>query len=191
MSSAVLQFRGRGVTHVLSTDGGALLGFMLSADDQGYRPRYGLSSFLTPAALLEGTAPARQLVGSVGAGWSPSVDVTDARDPGDTGPGETFCKKVLAEGGQTFKGQRLAEAVAFAFCDGLRLIADSARAGGGLTGRQVAAGMQVAGPRLQSAFGFGNGFGKGRSFLPGAVRDLAYDTGCSCFAYTSKTSHRF
>lgn len=190
MSSAVLQFRGRGVTHVVSTDGGALLGFMLSAEDQGYRPRYALSSFLTPAALLEGTAPQRQLVGAVGAGWSPSIDVSDARDPGDTGPGETECKKALAQGGQTFEGKRLAEAVAFAFCDGLRLIAASAKAGGGLSGPQIAQGMQTAGPRLASAFGFGNGFGPGRYFLPGAVRDLAYDAGCRCFAYTSRTSHR-
>ena len=189
MSSAVLQFRGRGVTHVISTDGGALLGFMLSAEDQGYRPRYGLSSFLTPAALLEGTAPERQLVGSIGAGWSPSVDVTDARDPGDTGPGETECKAILKKGGQTFEGKRLAEAVGYAFCDGLRLIAASAVAGGGLSGPQVAAGMQSAGPRLQSAFGFGNGLGPGRFFLPGAVRDLAYDTRCRCFAYKGATSY--
>ena len=188
MSSAVLQFRGRGVTHVLSTDG-ALLGFMLAAEDQGYRPRYALSSFLTPAALLEGTAPQRQLVGSIGAGWSPSIDVTDARDPGDTGPGETECKAILKKGGQTFEGKRLAEAVGYAFCDGLRLIVSSAVAGGGLTGPQVAAGMQSAGPRLQSSFGFGNGLGQGRFFLPGAVRDLAYDTGCRCFAYKGKASY--
>lgn len=188
MSSAVLQFRGRGVTHVISTDG-ALLGFMLAAEDQGYRPRYALSSFLTPAALLEGTAPPRQLIGSIGAGWSPSVDVTDARDPGDTGPGETECKAILKKGGQTFEGKRLAEAVGYAFCDGLRLIVSSAVAGGGLTGPQVAAGMQSAGPRLQSSFGFGNGLGQGRFFLPGAVRDLAYDTRCRCFAYQGKASY--
>lgn len=190
MSSAVLQFRGRGVTHVLSTDGGALLGFMLSAEDQGYRPRYGLSSFLTPAALLEGTAPQGQLIGAIGAGWSPSVDVSDARDPGDTGLGETECKRILAKGGQTFNGKRLAEAVAFAFCDGLRLIRDSAVVGAGLSGPQIASGMQAAAPRLQSAFSFGNGFGAERFFLPGAVRDLAYDSRCRCFAYTGKTSHR-
>ena len=187
-SSAVLQFRGRGVTHVISTDG-ALLGFMLAAEDQGYRPRYGLSSFLTPAALLEGTAPHRQLIGAIGAGWSPSVDVTDARDPGDTGPGETECKAILKKGGQTFEGKRLAEAVGYAFCDGLRLIVSSAVAGGGLTGPQIAAGMQAAGPRLQSAFGFGNGLGQSRFFLPGAVRDLVYDTACRCFAYKGRTSH--
>ena len=187
-SSAVLQFRGRGVTHVLSTDG-ALLGFMLAAEDQGYRPRYALSSFLTPAALLEGTAPQRQLVGAIGAGWSPSIDVTDARDPGDTGPGETECKAILKKGGQTFEGKRLAEAVGYAFCDGIRLIVSSAVAGGGLTGPQIAAGMQSAGPRLQSAFGFGNGLGQNRFFLPGAVRDLAYDAGCRCFAYKGKATY--
>jgi hypothetical protein len=190
MSSAVLQFRGRGVTHVVSTDG-ALLAFMLSADDQNYRPRYALSSFLTPAALLQGTAPERQLVGSVGVGWSPSIDVTDASDPGDTGPGEVECKRMLAKGGQTFKGKRLAEAVAFAFCDGLRLIASGAIAGGGLTGPQIANGVQSAGPKLSSAFGFGNGLGPSRYFLPGAVRDVAYVESCTCFRYTNRSSYRF
>ena len=187
MSSAVLQFRGRGVTHVISTDG-ALLAFMLSADDQGYRPRYALSSFLTPSALLEGVAPPRQLIGSIGVGWSPSVDVADANDPGDTGPGEQECKQMLAKGGQTFAGKRLAEAVAFAFCDGLRLIAAGARAGGGLTGPQITAGVQQAGPKLSSAFGFGNGLGPGRYFLPGAVRDIGYVESCRCFRYSSRTS---
>lgn len=190
VSSAVLQFRGRGVSHVISTDGGALLAFMLAAEDQGYRPRYAASSFLTPAIFYEGTAPPAQLVGMTGVGWSASIDVSDAKDPGDAGPGESECKALLAEGGQTFKGKRLAEAVAFAFCDGLRLIVSSATAAGGLTGADVARGMQLAAPKLQTSFSFGNGFGPNRFFLPGAVRDLAYDTGCRCFAYVSKTNQR-
>lgn len=190
VSSAVLQFRGRGVTHVISTDGGALLAFMLSAEDQGYRPRYAASSFLTPAIFYEGTAPPAQLVGMTGVGWSASIDVSDARDPGDAGPGETECKQILAKGGQTFRGKRLAEAVAFAFCDGLRLIVSSATTAGGLTGPDIARGMQAAAPRLSSAFSFGNGFGPDRFFIPGAVRDVAYDPGCRCFAYLSRTSYR-
>lgn len=190
VSSAVLQFRGRGVTHVISTDGGALLAFMLSAEDQGYRPRYAASSFLTPAIFYEGTAPPAQLVGMTGVGWSASTDVSDARDPGDAGTGETECKQMLAKGGQTFRGKRLAEAVAFAFCDGLRLIVSSATAAGGLTGADVARGMQVAAPRLPISFSFGNGFGPDRSFIPGAVRDVAYDTDCRCFSYLTTTNQR-
>lgn len=65
----------------------------------------------------------------------------------------------------------------------------SAIAGGGLTGPQIAAGMQSAGARLPSAFGFGNGLGPSRYFLPGAVRDLAYDSACQCFTYRSRTSY--
>lgn len=190
VSSAVLQFRGRGVTHVISTDGGALLSFMLTAEDQGYRPRYAASSFLTPAIFYEGTAPPAQLVGMTGVGWSASIDVSDARDPGDAGPGETECKALLAKGGQTFQGKRLAEAVAFAFCDGLRLIVSSATAAGGLTGADVARGMQLAAPMLQTSFSFANGFGPERFFIPGAVRDLAYDAACRCFGYLSKANQR-
>jgi hypothetical protein len=190
MQSAVLQFRGRGVTHVIATDGGALLGFMLAAEDQTYRPRYGLSSFLTPAVLMEGTAPPRQLVGAIGVGWSASVDVDDANDPGPSGPGETECAGIFKKAGLDFTGKRLAEAVAFAFCDGLRLIVSAAIDGKGLAGPQVAQGMQAAGPALSSAFGFGNGLGPGRYYLPGAVRDVAYVESCTCFRYLSRTNYQ-
>jgi hypothetical protein len=46
------------------------------------------------------------------------------------------------------------------------------------------------GSKLSSAFGFGNGIGNGRYFLPGAVRDIAYVEQCRCFRYTGTTTYR-
>jgi hypothetical protein len=190
MTSAVLQFSGNGVTHVIVTNAD-LLPFQISANNQGYRPRYGITSYNAPQTFLEGNSPQGQNNGAMGVGWSPSFDVSDANDPGPTGPGETECLAMQAKGGQTFSGKRLAEAVAFAFCDGLRLIVDAATAGGGLLGQQIYAGAQKLATRFSPAFTFANGLGPGRLYIPGAGRDIVWDTGCSCIKYPNRANVSF
>lgn len=187
MNSAVLQFAQSGVTHV-ATVNADLLAFMLAADSQGYRPRYAVTSYAAPTSLLETAAPARQLTGAVGVGWSPSLDVNDSNDPGSTGPGETECLDILKRGGQTFQGKRLAEAVAFAVCDGLRLVVTGSTTGGGLAGEQIFRGILANGSRFSTAFSFANGIRADRLSVPGAVRPLAYVEGCRCFQYTSTST---
>jgi hypothetical protein len=189
VQGSVLQFSGKGVTHVIVTDSN-LLPFQTAASNQGYRPRYGITSYNAPQAFLESNSPAGQNNGAVGVGWSPSFDVSDANDPGDTGTGETECKRTLATGGQTFSGKRLAEAVAFAFCDGLRLIVQGAAAGGGLTGPQLYQGVLRIAPRFSSAFSFATGLTAQRLAVPGGVRPLAFVTACTCFRYASRTTTR-
>ena len=188
MSPAVLHFAGNGVTHVIASNAD-LFSFQLAASSQGYRPRYGITSVNAPQTFLETESPAGQNDGAMGVGWSPSLDVNDAHDPGDTGPGETECKRILAMGGQTFGGKRLAEAVALAFCDGLRLVAAGATAGGGFTGAQVDLGMQRVAGSFRTAFGFRTGLGRDRRFVPGGIRDLIWDSDCRCFRYPSRTTY--
>jgi ABC-type branched-subunit amino acid transport system substrate-binding protein len=185
-SPAVLQFRGRDVTHVIVADSSSLT-FAIAANSQGYRPRWGVTSFNAPVTFLDCNAP-NQMNGALGVGWSPSLDVADARDPGDTSVAETECKSIMAKGGQTFGGKRLAEAVAFAYCDGFKLIVEGATAGGGLTGPAISSGIQAIAPRFSNAFSFATGLGPGRLFLPGAVRDLGWDSACGCFRYKSATN---
>ena len=188
-SPAVLQFKGKGVTHVIVVDS-SLLPFQLSANSQKYRPRYGVTSYNAPQTLLESNSPAGQLDGGLGTGWSPSLDVSDANDPGDTGPAEPECKAILAKGGQTFSGKRLAEAVAFAFCDGIRLIVQGAAAAGDLTGPGIYRGIQRIASGFSTAFSFADGLGPGRLFVPGAVRDLVFTSGCKCFRYAGSSTYR-
>ncbi|MCW2544578.1 MAG: hypothetical protein JWM40_2130 [Frankiales bacterium] len=180
--SAVLQFRSAGVTHVLS-DGANISLFMLQASTQTYRPRYAISSYSAPQPFVETLAPKDQLRGAVGIGSSPTLDVDLSEDPGPT-PGSPWCLKALKAGGQTFNsGKRFAQAVAFALCDGLRMLAFAGKAGGGLTGPQLVAGVGLAGPTFPTSFAFSSGFRPGVSTLPGSARDLAYNEGCSCFRY--------
>lgn len=182
LSSAVLRFRQAGVTHVLGTDAKTLY-FLIQADSQGYLPRYGVSSYLAPQAFLESTAPDRQLRGAIGVGFAPSLDVSEAQDPGDTNPGERTCRAVMAAGGQSFSGKRFAEAVGFAFCDGIGLMARAAVAGGGFDGGQLSRGVAAVGPGFPTAFTFASALTGTVRAMPGAARDLRYDTACLCFRY--------
>ena len=177
------------MTHVVSSDS-TLIAFQISASSQGYRPRYAVTTYSAPQGYLQNVAPKDQQVGDVGVGWAPSFDVDDQHDPGSTGPGDVECREMLKKGGQTFSGKRLALALAFAFCDGIRLIDLGATAGGGLSGEQVYQGIQKIAPTFSTAFSFANGLSPSRLFVPGAVRRLAWSTDCSCFSYTSKANVR-
>jgi ABC-type branched-subunit amino acid transport system substrate-binding protein len=188
MSSAVINFAGNGVTHVLTVNAD-LLPFELSASSQGYRPRYGITSYGAPQAELESNGPAGQNVGSMGVGWSPTLDVSAANDPGPTGVGAIQCLQLQKRGGQTFGDKRLAQTLAFGLCDGMQLFVKAAQLGGGMTFGQIAAGVRKAAPTFEPAISFGNGLKTGHLFTPGGVRRLAWVTSCSCFRYQGSTSY--
>ena len=184
MSSAVLQFRSSGVDHVIGTES-SLVAFQLQAQSQGYRPRYGVHTLNAPITFLQANGGPSQNRGDIGVGWAPAFDVDDAHDPGNTNPGVPLCNSIMKAGGQTYTGKRLARAVAYAFCDGLRLIVEGANAGGGLTGLQIHNGMLKIAPGFNSAFSFAPGLKPGRLTIPGGVRPLAWNSTCDCFQYTS------
>ncbi|MCW2607674.1 MAG: hypothetical protein JWO60_2367, partial [Frankiales bacterium] len=187
-SGAVLQFAGNGVTHVISTNSD-LVAFQISAASQNYRPRYGIHTLNAPVSFLEGASPRGQNSGAMGVGWSPSFDVNDSNDA-DTA-GERECDALFAKAGQSFQGKRLAETVAFAFCDAIRLVAASAKSGGGFTGTQLFDGVSRSGSGLRVAFAFGNGLSPSTLFLPGAARDLQWFDACSCLRYVGPATTPF
>lgn len=189
LSSAVLQFRSDGVDHVIGVDSG-LLPFQLQASSQNYRPRYGVNSLNAPVTYLQLNGGSNQNLGAIGAGWAPSLDVDDSNDPGIINNGQALCNGIFAKAKQNLTGKRLARAVAYAFCDGLRLIAGGALAGNGLTGQDIYAGMLRIGPGFASAFSFAPGLQPRRLFIPGGVRPLAFVSSCQCFRYTSKATTR-
>lgn len=184
VANAVLTFRQAGVTHVFSIDGVVQV-FMSAADQQGYRPRYALNSYVQPQ-LLQQLEPASQLNGSIGIGWQPGLDVDAAHDPGK-GPGEAACKKVMKDAGQDLSN-RAAELVALATCDGFELFADAMNAGGGFSATAIQAGAERLRGRLPVASVFLNGIAPGRHWIPGVYRDLQYVGSCSCFQYLNRTN---
>lgn len=185
--SAVLRFESDGVTHVIVPDSN-LLAFQLSANNQHYMPRYGVNTENSPETLL-GDSPKGQNNGALGVGWAPTFDVSNSNTYTDT-PGAKQCLAWENQDGQTYAGLPLAEIVSFAFCDGMRLVADGAARGGGLTGPDLYRGILSIGASFPTAVSFASGLGPNRLYVPGAVRDLAYSPGCSCFNYTSSVNQR-
>ncbi|HVV77471.1 MAG TPA: ABC transporter substrate-binding protein [Mycobacteriales bacterium] len=183
--SAVLRFKADRVTHVIGVDSFQYF-FMVAANTQGFLPRYGLTTYNAPQALLQSNGNARQLAGAVGLGWYPSLDVDATRSP-SAGPNGRRCLAALAAGGQHFAGHRFAEAVGFAMCDGLQLGVLGAKAGHGLDPASIRSGIVALGPHYPTAGAFTSGLSQTNFALPGGARDLAWNPSCKCFAYHGST----
>jgi hypothetical protein len=183
-SSAVLRFAANGVTHVVSD--GSLFFFATAARSQGYRPRFGVTTYEGPQVLLDANGDHSQLNGAMGVGWYPTLDVDEAQDPGP-GPGTAQCLLALKRGGQTFSGKRFAQAFGMALCDGLRLAVLGAKAGGGLDPASVRRGIVSLGTSFPVGGSFGAGLSATNYALPGAGRDLVWDAKVESFRYVGST----
>lgn len=183
-SSAVLRFAANSVTHVVTTT--SMFYFATAARSQGYRPRFGVSTYDGLQALLDANGDHSQLRGAMGVGWYPTLDTNAAEDPGP-GPGTTACLAALRKGGQTFEGKRFAQAFGMALCDGLRLAVLGAKAGGGLDPVSIRRGIVALGTSFPVGGSFGSGLSETNYALPGAGRDVQWDTACDCFHYTGST----
>ena len=183
-SGYVLQFKADGITHVLFCDLGLFV-FAQQAESQRYRPRYGVSTFNTPVLFLQGLVPDAQLVGSMGVGWAPTLDVDYERDPRASGPpGEAACRDLARKRGLTYApDRRLAQGILYDTCDILALIVRAAEAAGSLTGPGIRQGLGLAGPRLKSAYTWVSGLSPTERANPAATRDIAFDTSCRCYRY--------
>lgn len=188
IAPAVLYFEQHGVTNVISDDI-ELSTFQTAALEQHYIPRYGISTYNDPATNLAKVAPAAEQVGDAGVGWAPTYDVAAAQDPGSTA-GEAACLSIMSAGGVT-NSDRLAVAFGLGLCDGMLLTAKGASAGGGFTAHAINSGIYRIAPTYSPAFSFATGLVPGRAFVPGAVRDLAWNQGCSCFRYQSTSDYSF
>jgi ABC-type branched-subunit amino acid transport system substrate-binding protein len=181
-ANAVLPFRAKGVDHVISLDGSVAY-FMTAAEQQNYRPRYAVSTYLSPNSVLETVPPKAQLKGAVGVGWSPATDVDSRAETAPVPAGEARCDKARRASGQTAGG--LARFVDYSYCDAIYLFLDAARAAGGLSPGSLRAGADLLGGGFQSALTFRPAYSPTRSDGSSALRDLSYVDSCSCFRYSS------
>jgi hypothetical protein len=181
-SNVVIKFRSDGVTKVF-TVGVSPLGFMLNAQQQGYHPKYAVYSTEGPAALLQGTAPKQQLVGTVGFGWSPPYDVDSAHDPGPVSPTETRCLTIMKNAGEDVNGGTVRAFVTWT-CDAFWFIQKTVAVSGEISAAGVAKGARLM-RGYESPVTWRTDLSTGRFDGANAYRDLGYDTGCSCFRYTS------
>ncbi|MDP9101419.1 MAG: hypothetical protein M3N21_04645 [Actinomycetota bacterium] len=179
-SSAVLRFRGEGITHVVAVDksGQAIAYFALAAQNQQYYPQFGLSSLELPASLRT-VLSAQQLQGARGVGWLPSFDVPAAGQPALSSNAKA-CVDAMSRAGEdmTLAATRGA---ALATCDSTLLMGAAYRAQP-LTADGFVSGLRAVAAGYPPAVTFADDF---RSHRDGAaqVRPLAYQGGCDCFAY--------
>lgn len=182
-ANAVLRFRSAGVDHVLfASDPSVPLVFMLAAENQGYRPRYGLNSNHT-TYLLASNVPSSQLRGSVGVGWQPTRDVDFADDPGGNDT-RSFCMEIFKAAGVTF-GDRDAQTHALSYCDHLLFLKVATHHADELSPIGIRATIdreKMAG--YNSPLAFATEFRAGWNDGGAAVRAFKYVLECSCFRYS-------
>ena len=191
VSSAVLKLRSDGVTHVVLFDERGLLTllFLQQAEAQGYRPRYAVTTQNGPQALIDGSGlPKRQLVGSKGIAWLPSLDIPPAQNP-RTGPysndARRRCYDLLASRGQTFSDVN-AEAIAMGICTSLWFFRDAVKASGNILNRiGFMNGVAKLGTSFQAAGVFATRFTATQHDGIAAIRYYVYDDGCGCMKYAS------
>jgi hypothetical protein len=187
-SSSVNYMAGNGVTHVIVTDL-ELTAFQNSAQNQQYKPRYGISSYNDPYTNLETLSPKGANNGAMGIGWAPAYDVSDQNDPGFTGEGQKRCLAMMAKANQSFSGRRTAKLFALATCDSLLLALQGSAAGHGFDARSIYTGALQISPRFSTAVSFGSSaLTPTHLFTPSSARDLQWFTDCSCFRYASRTA---
>jgi hypothetical protein len=176
------QFNAKGVTHIINLAEGNIVYFMQAAENQQYRPRYALSSRDGPGAWVQLLAPARQLQGSIGVGWSPLGDVDLAHNPGDVSPNQALCRKVMSAAGENMTNQ-LVVAISHRTCEGVLFLYAAASRIPTLSTASFIAGARGLGTAYRSVLTFGTRFGPQRYDGVAAIRPLAYQTSCSCFTY--------
>lgn len=190
IQSAVLRFRSNGVTHVVIFDnnGGVTLFFGQNAENQNYRPRYGITTANYVQALIEGgNLNPRQARGAAGLGYLPLIDLRPQDNPVD-GPYSNatrrLCLDIYRKAGIDVSNFN-ARAVAFNFCDKILFFAHVARkVDGPLTRdafRREVERLVTSYPTtaLQvTRFDAAHHYGVGRGY------DIRFDDGCTCQKYS-------
>jgi hypothetical protein len=190
-SSAVLKLRSDNVDHVFVFDERALLSlfFLQSADSQGYRPRYGVTSQNGMQALMDGSnLPKRQLIGSMGIGWSPGIDITPSQNT-RTGPYSNDqrkkCLSLMESKGITFADAN-AETIGMGICATYWFFRDAVAAGGNVMNRNgFMNGVAKLGTSFLDPGAFANRFSATQRDGAAAYRNYGFNEQCGCMKYTS------
>ena len=184
LSSSVLNFRSKGITHVLFGSASAAF-WAQSADSQGYYPYLGIESRQSPGLLMQGFNSPRSLEKAYGVGYQPVQDVDAARDPGFLNDNHKLCKKLLDDAGQGWGSNRLGAGTAMYLCDQLFFLRTVMAGKAEATPAALLSGVAAVGTTYRSPLTFSTSFSATRHDGADAYRLLRYKTDCRCFAYVS------
>jgi hypothetical protein len=186
LQSAVLQFASAHIDRVIlhaSSEGPALLLFSLSAESQGYRPTYIVSS-LANLEALRGNFPTAQVHNIHGYGWMPTQDIPPRYYPA-ANPLQKRCLALLRSG-QVIPSSGPDFYYGYNFCEALFVYERGLLAAhGNSDGARVVAAVKALGTSFASLVNDGgSSFSADRPDAPRTMQHLVYTDSCSCFRYT-------
>jgi hypothetical protein len=198
-TATVARDLGTGVTHMHAngdnevllfgdSGGAATLVTMTAAKGQNWYPKWGLDTTSSPAALETITEISDELKNAVVVGYYRTGDAESdmGGDPVPASPQEKACVDIYKAAGITF-GTRLNSVVAYRYCDyAFALRQASQGLGANLSIQTLVAQATHMGTSYMSVNAYHASF-NGHPYGTDGYRMLAFDTGCSCFKYTSPT----
>ena len=189
LTQAAVTYRSKGIDRVMFLGGSRLASVFASvaATQDGFTPRYGISSFDNPTFFVNNpqTIPEGTMDGMVGIGFHPPQDVPDDEYPFPTGTSETMCIDLYSDAGIEFESRESAR-VALPYCDAARLLklgADGLGAGASFNAAAWAQAVDRDGGSFQTSSGFGNALGDGGRAASGGYRVMKYDEAKKHFVY--------
>jgi hypothetical protein len=192
LGTAVTRMHSNGDTEVVlfgDSGGGATLITMAAAKGQGWYPKWGLDTSSAPGALETISEISDEMKTSVVVGYNRTYDAESDKggEPVPASAPEKLCVDTYKAAGISF-ATRLNSVVAYRYCDYAFLLhAASQGLGANLSIQTWAAQAWRLGTSYMSVNAYHATF-NGRPYGTDGYRLLGWDTGCSCFKYTSATS---
>ena len=185
--SAVLKFSSDCVDHVAFIGNVALdYLFMNIAQQQGYNPRYGLSSLEAPPVIVQNLAqPTAQLHGAIGPGWTPYSDVDIAELDAVAKAPAAGCMAILKQAGIEPTDNNSA-GLAMPACEGPMFAVTILQRwlAGGRTGSLLDV-VNAIGSSYRPVGTFAATFDASHHDGASAFRGFAYVDSCTCFRYVT------
>lgn len=185
IQSAVLQFASSGVDQVFFhavSEGPALLLFSLSAESQGYRPGYVVSS-LANLEALRGNLPAAAKPRIHGYGWMPTQDARPAEYPAKNAPQKRCLSLLRSKGIVPTSGPDYY--YAYNICEAFFVYELAMRGAGTTQGSALIGALKKLGSTFPSATNQGgSSFSSSLPDAPRSARHVVYTPSCDCYRYT-------
>jgi ABC-type branched-subunit amino acid transport system substrate-binding protein len=184
VNGAVLRMKADGAKQVVFIAPNGIIAslFMQSAEQQQYRPTYGMGDS-TSAWFAAEAAPPNQVRGFQGIGSLPLSNVEVRQFP--TTAGEKACLDLIAKAGER-NTDRHSSITATVYCEGIYAWAAVARkVSGPITQAAWRAAYPLVGATYRPITTFSTDFGNHQHGNVRQYRDLGWSSACSCVRYTS------
>ena len=182
VNSAVLRFKADGIQQVVFIAPNGIIAtlFMQDAEQQQYRPTYGMGDS-TAAWFAAKAAPPAQVKGFQGVASLPLGNVEVSQYP--TTPRERACLSLIAKEGEN-NADRHTSITATVYCEAIYSWATVAQL---VTGKVTPAAWRAAYPRVGTSYQpvttFATDFGNGQNGNAVQYRDMGWSESCSCVTY--------